>query len=90
MKSSAASFFACGALLPAAAGWDAAPVAGPGPPAGILLRPIFGEGATAVGNFLALTLCLSEVAGDNGFVTRLFPLVLLAVYKAGGSCEAKL
>ena len=35
----------------------------------------------AVDIFLALTLCLSAVAGDAGFVTRLFPRVLLAIYK---------
>ena len=67
--------------MPAAAGWDATPLAAAGPPAVAPFRPTFGEGVMAVDIFLALTLCLSAVAGDAGFVTRLFPRVLLAIYK---------
>ena len=88
MKSSAVSFFAFGALLPAAAGWNAALVAAADPPAVAPLRPAFGEGVMAVDIFLALTLGLSALAGDAGFVTRLFPLVLLTACKAVGDCES--
>ena len=90
MKSSAVSFFAFGALLPAAAGWDPALAAAADPPAVAPLRPAFGEGVMAAGDLLALTLGLSAVAGDAGFVTRLFSLALLTVCKAVGGCESTL
>ena len=90
MKSSAASSFAFGVLLPAAAGCDAALVAAADAPALAPLRPAFGEGVIAAGDFLALALDLSAMAGDAGFVTRLFSLVLLTVCKAVGDCESTL
>lgn len=88
MNSSAVSFFAFGALLPAAAGWDAMPAAAADPPAVAPLRPAFGEVVIEAGNLLPLTLGLSAVAGDAGFVTRLFSLALLTVCKAMGDCES--